>query len=65
MSEPTQSQLDAFEWQTLWPLDKPEPRVQKGTRWRYFRTLLNAPTMSGLLLGVFRTEWMQSRLGLS
>ena len=65
MTEPTQAQLDAFEWQTQWPLDKPEPRVKRGTRWRYFQSLNNAPTLSGLLLGVFRAPWMQARLGLA
>jgi hypothetical protein len=65
VSEPTQAQLDAFEWQSLWPLDKPEPHLPYGTRWRYFRSLYNAPTMSGILLGVFRTPWMQARLGLA
>ena len=64
MTEPTQAQLDAFEWQTLWPLDKPAPRLDYGTRWRYFRSLHNAPTLTGLLLGVFREPWMQARLAL-
>jgi hypothetical protein len=60
VTEPSlQARQDIVEWSTLWPLDKPEPKVQRGTRWRYFRSLYNAPTLTGLILGVWLQPWMQ------
>jgi hypothetical protein len=59
VTEPSaQAQQDFVEWATLFPLDKPEPSVERGTRWRYFRSFYNGPTLIGVLLGSRWEPWL-------
>jgi len=52
------------DWSRRFPLDR-DFRAYGSNRWLYFRSLLNAPTLTGILQGVFLEPWMQKLLGLS